>query len=68
MSYQTEGPKDRQTLDVGQPQLHQAESDDDAVKNVPANLKVVIRIHGYKLENHLSCEDPSENLKRKTPK
>ena len=27
-----------------------------------SDLKVVIRVHGQNFEDHLSCEDPCENL------
>lgn len=60
--HQTEGSEDRQPLDIRQPQLHQTESDNDAVENVPADLKVVVGVHGDELEEHFRCEDPGENL------
>ena len=61
-SYQTEGAEHRQALDVGQTQLHEAEGHDDAVKDVPAHLEVVVGVHGNELEDHLSREDTGEHL------
>lgn len=61
-SHQTEGPEDGQPLDVCKPQLHQTERDDDAVENVPANLEIVVWIHGDQFEEHFRREDSCENL------
>lgn len=61
-THQTEGPENRQPLDICKPQLHKTQSDNDAVKNVPANLEIVVGIHGDKFEEHFRREDPSENL------
>ncbi len=62
MSYQSEGAKHTEPLDIGQAELHEAEADDDAVEDVPARLEVVIRIQSDDLQHHLRCEDPREHL------
>ena len=64
VSHQTERPKDGEPLDICQPQLYETESDNDAVENVPAHLKVIVGIHCDEFEEHFRREDPSENLKR----
>lgn len=61
--YQSEGAQDGQTLHVGQTQLHETQTDDQTVKDVPALLKVIIRIQSDDLQNHLSCEDACEHLR-----
>lgn len=61
-SYQPEGPQHRQAFYVGQAQLHQTQTNDNAVKDVPTLLKIVVRVQGDDLEAHFSCEDASENL------
>lgn len=60
--YQSEGTQHRQSLYVWEAQLHQAETDNDAVKDIPSLLKVVVRVQGDDLKNHLWCEDPREHL------
>lgn len=60
--YQSEGSQDRQPLYIGETQLHQTEANNDAVKDIPALLEVIVGIHGDQLQHHLSCEDPSEDL------
>lgn len=62
LTHQTEGPQHRQPLHVGQAQLHQAEGDDDTVKDVPALLEVFVGVHGDELQHHLRCEDAREDL------
>lgn len=61
--YQSEGAEDGQTLHVRQTELHQTQTDDQTVKDVPALLKVIIRIQSDYLQDHLCCEDPSEDLR-----
>ena len=60
--YQSEGSQDGQALHIRQTQLHQAQADDDAVENVPALLKIKVRVQSDDLQNHLSSEDSSEDL------
>ena len=62
LTNQTEGAEHRQPLHIGQAQLHQAERDDDTVKDVPALLEVLIGVHGDELQHHLRCEDACEDL------
>lgn len=62
LTNQTEGAEHRQPLHIGQAQLHQAERDDDTVKDVPALLEVLIGVHGDELQHHLRCEDAREDL------
>lgn len=63
--YQTEGAQHRQVSHAGQAQLHETEDNNDAVKDIPALLEVVVWVKGNDLEGHLSCEDSREDLKRK---
>lgn len=66
--YQSERAKDRQSLYVGETQLHQTEANNDAIKNVPALLEVVVGIQRDQFQHHLSCEDPSEYLRKQSQK
>ena len=68
VGYQSEGAQDGQPLHVGEAQLHQAETHDDAVKDVPALLEVEVGVHGHQLHHHLSREDPGEHLTPHTHK
>ena len=43
-SHQSERPEHRQALYIGQAELHQTQTDDDAVKYVPSLLKVVVGV------------------------
>lgn len=61
-SYQTEGPEHRQAFYIGQAQLHQTQANNNAVKDVPTLLEIVIRVQSNDLEAHLSREDARENL------
>lgn len=61
-SYQPKGPQHRQALYISQAQLHQTQTNNDAVKDVPARLEIVVRVLGDDLEAHFSCEDARENL------
>ncbi len=63
-TYQTEGPENGQSLNIGQSQLHQTECDNDTVKNVPAHLEVIVGVHSNELEHHFSCEDSSKYLEK----
>ena len=63
-THQSEGPEHRQSIYIGQAELHQTEADDDAVKDVPALLEVVVRVQGDYLEAHLGGEDAREHLQR----
>ena len=62
VGYQSEGAQDGQPLHVGEAQLHQAETHDDAVKDVPALLEVEVGVHGHQLGKHFHCKDPGEHL------
>lgn len=64
-SYQSKGPEHRQAFHIGQAELHQAQANDDAVKDVPTLLEVVVGIQGNDLEAHLCSEDPCEHLMTK---
>jgi hypothetical protein len=44
VKYQSEGPENGQSFHVGQAQLHEAEAHDDAVKDVPTLLEIVVWI------------------------
>lgn len=61
-SYQPKGPQHGQAFYVGQTQLHQTQTNDNAVKDVPTLLEIVVRVQGDDLEAHFSCEDARENL------
>lgn len=61
-SYQSERPEHREAFYVGQAKLHETETDDDAVEDVPAFLEVVVGIQGDDLEAHLCCEYAREHL------
>lgn len=61
-TYQTEGTEHGQPLHIGQPQLHQAEGDNEAVEDVPALLEIFVGVHGDQLQNHLCSEDAGEDL------
>lgn len=61
-TYQAEGAQHREPLHIGQPQLHQAQRDDDAVKDVPALLEVLVGVQSNELQHHLCREDPREHL------
>lgn len=60
--YQSERSQDRQPLHIGETQLHQTEANNDAVKDVPALLEVVVGIQSNQLQHHLSCKDSCEHL------
>lgn len=62
--YQSEGSQDRQALDIGEAELHQTEANDDAVKDVPALLEVVVGIQRNQLQHHLGSEDPCKHLEK----
>lgn len=61
-TYQSERAKDRQTLHIGKAQLHQTQTNDNSIKDVPALLKVIVRVQSKDLQHHLRCEDSSEHL------
>lgn len=61
-SYQPEGPEHRQAFHVGQAQLHQTETNNNPIKDVPTLLEIVVRVQGDDFEAHFSCEDACENL------
>lgn len=61
-SHQSKGSQDRQALDVREAELHETEANNDAVKDVPSLLEVVVGIQCDQLQHHLGSEDPSEHL------
>lgn len=60
--YQSERSQDRESLYIGEAQLHQTEANNDTIKNVPALLEIIIGVQGNQLQCHLSCKDPCKNL------
>lgn len=62
-NYQSEGSQNRQAFYIRKPELHQAETNNKAVKDVPALLEVVVWVQSDNLQDHLSCEDSCEDLK-----
>lgn len=62
VSYQPKGPQHRQAFYVGQAQLHQTQTNNNAIKDVPTLLEIVVRVQGNDLEAHFCCEDARENL------
>lgn len=61
-SYQSEGPEYRQPFNVSQAKLHQAEANNNAIKDVPALLEVIVGIQSDNLKAHLCCEDACKHL------
>lgn len=61
-TYQTEGPQHRQAALLGRAQLHQAHGDDDAVKDVPSLLEVIVGVEGNDFEDHFGSEEHSKDL------
>ncbi len=61
-TYQSERAEDRQTLHIGKPQLHQTQTNNNPIKDVPALLKVIVWIQSKDLQHHLCREDSSEHL------
>lgn len=41
-AHQSKGPQHRKSLNIGQAQFHETQAHDDAVKDIPAFLEVVI--------------------------
>lgn len=66
-TYQAEGAEHREPLHIGQAQLHQAQGDDDAVKDVPALLEILVGIQSNELQDHLRREDPRKDLWETAP-
>lgn len=62
ITHQSEGSEHRQPLYIRQPQLHQTQAHNEAIKDIPALLEVVVWIHRYQLGKHFSCEDTCEHL------
>lgn len=62
MIYQSKWTQHTEAFNVRQAKLHEAEAHDDAVKDVPASLEVIVRIQSDDLKHHLCCEDSRENL------
>lgn len=65
ITYKSEGPEHRQPLYIRQAEFHEAHGHDDAVEYIPADLEVVVWVHGDEFENHLSCKDACEDLEMK---
>ncbi len=68
ITHQSEGSEHRQPLYISQPQLHQTQAHNEAIKDIPALLEVVVWIHRYQLDTHFSCEDTCEHLRYKEVK
>lgn len=60
--YQAEGPHHGHAALLGHAQLDQAHGDDDAVKDVPPLLQVVVGVEGDDLEDHFSRKKHGEDL------
>ncbi len=55
-TYQTEGPENGQSLNIGQsPNSTRTECDNDTVKNVPAHLEVIVGVHSNELWTPISA-------------
>lgn len=52
---------------ISQAEFHKTHGHDDAVEYIPADLEVVVWVHRYEFEDHLSCEDAREHLERHAP-
>lgn len=61
-SYQSEGPEHRQAFNISQAKLHQTETNNNAIKDVPTLLEVIVRIQSDNLKAHLCCEDACKHL------
>lgn len=64
--YQAEGPQHRHAALLGCAQLYQAHSDDDAVKNVPPLLEVIVGVEGNDFEDHFGRKKHSKDLQTET--
>lgn len=64
-THQSEGSEHRQSLYIGQPQLHQTQAHNEAIKDIPALLEVVVWVHCNQFGKHFGSEDTSEHLERK---
>ena len=62
MSYQPEGAKDGETLNIGETQFDETEDDDDDVETVPLVLQVLEQTQGKDLEGGLCREDRRKHL------
>ena len=64
--YQAEGPQHRQAPLPDCTQLYQAHCDDDAVKDVPVLLEVIVGVERYDFEDHFSSKKHSKDLRTET--
>lgn len=60
--YQAKGPQHWHASLLGCAQLHQAHSDDDAVKDVPPLLEVIVGVQSNDFEDHFSSKKHSKDL------
>lgn len=55
----TDNPSTRQA------KFYQAKRYNKTIKDIPAFLEIIVRIHGNNFQKHFCCKDPSENLRSK---
>jgi hypothetical protein len=60
--YQAKGPQHRQAPLLGHTQLRQAHSDNDAVKDIPLLLEVIVGVKGNDFEDHFSSKKCGKDL------
>lgn len=61
-THQSEWSQNRHAIHVFHAQLHQAQTDNDWIKNIPFLLEVIVWVHSNDLEDHFCREDASKNL------
>lgn len=64
--YQAEGPQHCQAPLPDRTQLYQAHCDDDAIKDVPLPLEVIVGIERYDFEDHFSSKKHGKDLRTET--
>lgn len=63
--YQSEGSKNWEPFHICKTKLNQAKGYNKTIKDIPAFLEIIVRIHCDDLEKHFCCEDSSEDLNSK---
>lgn len=63
--YQSEWTENWQSFHIGEAKLYQAERHNKAIKDIPAFLEIIVRIHCNNFQKHFCCKDPGEDLRSK---